>query len=316
MRMNSLKTTIVFLFAHPDDESMFFLPTIFGVINEHQQQQQQQQLQPQHARERKDNHQSSDISSTSPTTTTSTTHSTIILFLCLSNGNYHGLGNVRTQELNRLVEYLRKQIQPSQQQQRQSTSFLTFHVQVVNHPQLQDSPHQRWCFKMIATVLRQALRPFTLDGDPNEDVDSNLVKVYTFDHLGISGHVNHVDTYYGLCHFMRTLKPHHVSKFRTYQLMTVSHVDIFAKYFPIYHWMILLCHLFRIKPFWNSSKTSNDHIYYLHQPWINWKCMSIHASQFVWYRRLFVLFSCYTYENRWQPLHGKNIECPMTQQDD
>jgi hypothetical protein len=33
------------------------------------------------------------------------------------------------------------------------------------------------------------------------------------------------------------------------------------------------------------------------RPSLNWKAMVVHRSQFVWYRRLFVVFSCYTYIN-------------------
>jgi len=32
-------------------------------------------------------------------------------------------------------------------------------------------------------------------------------------------------------------------------------------------------------------------------PWLAYKMMAAHASQFVWYRRLFVIFSRYSYIN-------------------
>lgn len=37
---------------------------------------------------------------------------------------------------------------------------------------------------------------------------------------------------------------------------------------------------------------------YSYHPTVNWISMKTHISQFVWYRRLFIIFSCYTYENQ------------------
>ena len=37
--------------------------------------------------------------------------------------------------------------------------------------------------------------------------------------------------------------------------------------------------------------------YTLFAPWVSWACMQAHFTQFVWYRRLFVLFSRYTFVN-------------------
>ena len=37
----------------------------------------------------------------------------------------------------------------------------------------------------------------------------------------------------------------------------------------------------------------------MYQPCINWNMMALHTSQFVWYRRLFVIFSQFTFVNTW-----------------
>merc|ERR1712045_216505 len=57
---------ILYVIAHPDDESMFFIPSILSL--------------------RKRNK---------------------IFMLCLSNGNYEGLGKVRTKELEKACRYLK-----------------------------------------------------------------------------------------------------------------------------------------------------------------------------------------------------------------
>ena len=46
--------------------------------------------------------------------------------------------------------------------------------------------------------------------------------------------------------------------------------------------------------------------YRLQQPALNWRAMASHTSQFVWYRRLFVVFSCYTYVNRLKRRQGRS----------
>jgi LmbE family N-acetylglucosaminyl deacetylase len=58
----------------------------------------------------------------------------------------------------------------------------------------------------------------------------------------------------------------------------------------------------------NQKSTSRDIVsIYSYHPYLNWISMSSHVSQFVWYRRLFILFSCYTYENQLQSITTTKI---------
>ncbi|GLE04297.1 hypothetical protein PINS_up013212 [Pythium insidiosum] len=41
---------------------------------------------------------------------------------------------------------------------------------------------------------------------------------------------------------------------------------------------------------------------FLVRPWYNYRAMALHHSQFVWYRRLFVVFSRYTFINTFLPI--------------
>lgn len=191
------------------------------------------------------------------------------LLLCLSNGNYDGLGKTREIELNRVG------------------GILGFdNVVVVNHKDLQDSPSDRWSPDVVARVLEQHLPPTNAS-----------VEIYTFDQGGVSGHMNHIDTHLGVKRYLRGR-----SGAKAFQLQTVT--NPFEKYIPVLHWLILLFSLMGLMTTTTTTTNATSSVitYRLYRPWVNWKCMAAHASQFVWYRRLFVVFSCYTYENRWVPL--------------
>ena len=237
MDRNYQMTTIaVFVIAHPDDESMFFLPTICGLQKDHKR-----------------------------------------WLLCLSNGNYNGLGSTREIELHRAGGYLGFD-----------------RIVVVNHDELQDSPTQRWSKHAVARVFEEIL--------PRSSSDTHVL-LYTFDEKGVSGHINHVDTYLGVQFYLQTMDRTPQGTILGFQLTT--EISLRRKYLPLLHWVFFLCTLVGIRRNTTTTpkpaRTHSTH-FTLYQPWINWKCMAYHASQFVWYRRLFVVFSCYTYENRWRPI--------------
>jgi N-acetylglucosaminylphosphatidylinositol deacetylase len=55
--------------------------------------------------------------------------------------------------------------------------------------------------------------------------------------------------------------------------------------------------------------------YRMLQPSLNWKAMAAHHSQFVWYRRLFVVFSIYTYVNRLRRMDDEEEILPARKHD-
>lgn len=248
----------VFVIAHPDDESMFFVPTITAI---------------------------------------SSKDGTCCWLLCLSNGNYDGLGKQREDELKRVGRhYLHMD-----------------RVIVIDDPLLQDSPTARWPEEAISKVLEEQLltvvRDTTNISTAVATEQQQQFNIYTFDSEGVSGHINHKDTYLGVQYFLGKQR-HDTTRatIRAYELVTVT--NVFQKYLPLWHWMVLFLHTFlngSLIPL-SEPRTDPDTVatlhYTLYQPWVNWKCMAGHASQFVWYRRLFVIFSCYTYENRWKVMHG------------
>jgi N-acetylglucosaminylphosphatidylinositol deacetylase len=260
-----MTTIAIFVIAHPDDESMFFLPTIFGL---------------QHVDQK--------------------------WLLCLSNGNYNGLGRTREVELHR------------------AAGCLGFdRIVVVNHDELQDSPTRTWSHHTVARVLEETLLrslPNPPDADANDcHPHQQVVLLYTFDDKGVSGHVNHVDTHHGVQLYLQNRDQTQNVHIRGFQLITEQ--SLRRKYVPLLHWLVLLGTLIGIltktptPTTTTPQSTPTDSTYFtLYRPWLNWKCMAAHASQFVWYRRLFVVFSCYTYENRWLPIHtakqGTSLDVP------
>lgn len=223
----------ILVIAHPDDESMFFIPTIRAL---------------QQAGE-------------------------TLWLLCLTTGGYDGLGKQRTKEMN------------------QAANLLGFSKCIVqNIDEIQDHPTQRW---KISDVV-QAIQKSILKHQEAIVKYQSLVFV-TFDEMGVSGHFNHMDTYLGVQHFISSPKsiPTHME---AWQLE--SQANPIVKYIPVLSWIYLLLSLiflrFRSMEYKDSSGVC---VYRCHEPSLNWKAMATHHSQFVWYRRLFVVFSCYTYVN-------------------
>ncbi len=271
----------VLVTAHPDDESMFFLPWIYYTTRQR---------------------------------TFDPSVSSAVWLLCLTTGNYDGLGKIRSQELHDLNKNVL-----------QDNGFQK--VIILDEPDIMpDHPNQRWNTLMVAQQIHATLRS-TLDEEygPNQNrpITMNFV---TFDQNGVSGHVNHIDTYYAVQHlFSHQLQQLHHSSSSTISnqsssiLLANKVLDVYVlatiknpitKYLPIVEWIRLLLHcVFGWFPDSDmSDMPSNQHqhstqsTYRLLQPSLNWFAMSTHQSQFVWYRRLFVVFSIYTYKNTFRKI--------------
>mgnify|MGYP001969474845 CR=1 FL=1 len=211
------------MISHPDDEAMFFGPTIQTIHSQGAQ-----------------------------------TH-----VLCLSNGDADGAGAVRAKELEKVARYL-------------NIRSLT----LLDDPRLKDGFGETWDEAVVASHVDDAVK--RVDG-----VDA----VLTFDARGVSRHPNHVATHAGVVAWMKTIrdvgggaratrgrKPKapaawalvSVNVLRKFALAA----DAFASFFLEPHVLVV---------------SSN--------PLAIVRAMSMHKSQWVWYRKLFVVFSRYTYTN-------------------
>lgn len=91
----------------------------------------------------------------------------------------------------------------------------------------------------------------------------------TFDELGVSHHHNHIQTHFGVKQSPVTIPKYYL---RTW--------PIYSKY-----------------SLWFSNPSAGDINVALYQPKQVWTLMQCHSSQFVWFRRLYLLFSRYVHYN-------------------
>lgn len=247
----------VVLTAHPDDESMFFVPTILSLLDAGE----------------------------------------IVCVLCLTTGNYDGLGKVRSSELI------------------SACNGCLLVEKVILLDDLQDHPQKPWNISDAVNHIRGALQQIVLDHHKTTPTAATTdhIRLITFDEGGVSGHINHRDTYYAA----RQLYFESLSTTRSdplslelWFLETVR--NPLRKYLPLYEWCLLSMFWFRIQTRRTARRfISNDRVMHLSfSPAINWKAMQAHWSQFVWYRRLFVIFSCYTYSNVLEKLSADNTTSP------
>ncbi|CAJ1958970.1 unnamed protein product [Cylindrotheca closterium] len=230
----------VLVIAHPDDESMFFIPTIQALRQAGE----------------------------------------TLWILCLTTGDYDGLGQQRAKEMQ------------------QASKLLGFEKCIIrsdNKTTIQDHPSQRWKISDVSQAIETALA-----AEEHQASISNYqaLVLITFDDMGVSGHVNHIDTYLGVQQFLiSSTSPRLPKMLEAWQLESES--NPIRKYIPMLSWIYLLLSLI-FSQYRNISIQSKDtqcRIYRCHEPNLNWNAMATHHSQFVWYRRLFVVFSCYTYAN-------------------
>lgn len=208
---------VLLVIAHPDDESMFFSPTLLFLASQ------------------KHN----------------------LHVLCFSTGNADGMGEIRKNELFRACVMLQV---PHQ------------NINILDHPDLQDGFGRSWDHKLLAAMIGNQIKTWEIN------------MIITFDRYGVSGHCNHCDVHYGTRKF---LSESSTESIEALQLVSTS---IFRKYSgPLDIWLSLLYTIFY--PRRQSFCLVNAH------PRRCFLAMAEHESQWVWFRRLFVLFSSYSYIN-------------------
>lgn len=222
----------VLIIAHPDDESMFFLPTLMKLLEQQQE----------------------------------------VWILCLTTGNYDGLGHLRRKELEQVVAKILKM----------PVNRLIILDDEHNFP---DHPTRRWPIPIVSKAIEQAIA-CAISSRPKVPL-----RLFSFDADGVSGHRNHCDTFAAVQHYAERQRLLH-REVEAWGLVTIRNPA--RKYFPIWEWLACL-RLVRVRP--------EDGCFHMQHPFtVNWQAMALHQSQFVWYRRLFVVFSCYTYCNRHKPI--------------
>jgi N-acetylglucosaminylphosphatidylinositol deacetylase len=192
-------------------------------------------------------------------------------------------------------------------------------VRIIDHKELQDHPVNPWSHPLIADLVYNHIRTLCqwITEEDVSYIDSKNIQIniLSFDEYGVSGHSNHIDSYHGVEYFFQSKEYDEMHRLEmehwniSWKWMTLHSVrdNFIKKYFPIRSWLYLMWIILR-----NPRSTGDERIFlnqrwddkdhwscFTYRPWLNWNIMAKHASQFVWYRRLFVIFSLYSFVNNW-----------------
>ncbi|RDY06897.1 putative N-acetylglucosaminyl-phosphatidylinositol de-N-acetylase [Mucuna pruriens] len=141
-------------------------------------------------------------------------------------------------------------------------------VKIVNHPDLQDGFGKVWNHSLLAKIIEEEITSCCID------------MIITFDNYGVSGHCNHRDVHYGVCKLLQ----------RDIEVWELVSTNILRKYSgPVDIWLSI---------FW-AMLYSNGTMQCLVNEHSRRSliAMAQHSSQWVWFRKLFVALSSYTYMN-------------------
>lgn len=269
---NTNARRILFVLAHPDDESMFYMPTIQNLLKE----------------------------------------GCKLHFLFLTIGNFGDMGSIRTPELESALRTMGVLSSKNK-------GFGKEKLHVVSN--VEEIAKGQTC----VAVHREEWFRDTMDSKIswNRDIGVQFVNqaatlwgidhVLTFDAQGVSSHPNHIECY-------RIVKKWKQSDIGSrIPCFTLDSVSIFRKYIAFYD--ILLEQMFieifdaknSISEVVNETNTSNNNNngFYMHPDKLHFlgnsisqivDVMQCHKSQWVWFRKLFVFFSRYSYLNTWRRL--------------
>ncbi|KAG8379571.1 hypothetical protein BUALT_Bualt07G0102800 [Buddleja alternifolia] len=177
--------------------------------------------------------------------------------LCMSTGDADGMGSIRKEELFLASAILK--IPPEQ-------------VNVLDHPDLQDGFGKVWSKNLLASIIDKEIQANSID------------LIISFDDYGVSGHCNHCDVHRGVRKLLHDSSERH---FEAWELVTIN---ILRKYSgPVDIWFSILSAIFQTN--------GQSHCLLNLDPRKSYAAMAQHSSQWIWFRKLFVVFSSYTYVN-------------------
>ena len=146
----------------------------------------------------------------------------------------------------------------------------------------------------------------------NEYINKHDIDIiFTFDNYGISGHPNHISVYnalqYGVDNDLFEIHASNNNAFdggRVLDIFALKSVRLVRKYWC---WLEPMLWLIAFVPMnWNID---NSDIVVLSAPNKCYDGMTYHASQFIWYRKLFVIFTRYAWINQFHKiLPRENME--------
>ncbi|RAK94974.1 PIG-L family deacetylase [Aspergillus ibericus CBS 121593] len=228
---------VLLVTAHPDDETLFFSPTILH------------------------GHDNPDVTRA---------------LLVLSTGDYNGLGDIRKGEIERSCAALG--IQPAR-------------CVVLEHGALQDNPKKWWREDVIQDIVAHYVHMWKTD------------LIFTFDHGGVSGHINHRAVSAGVLNYAQTF-PHTPPIYAlqsTFLLRKYSSLlDLVLTSVP-FSWRITKALFTRHGKLLVGGQDLYGDKALLVSPWRTYliarAAFSQHASQYSWDRVLYLVVSRYMWLN-------------------
>ena len=271
---DSKEKKVMLVISHPDDEAMFFGPTLES------------------------------LKKTKNLITT-----TKVFCICLSNGNASGLGQTRAKELKKSTLEV----------------FKLDGCVIADSEDLQDGMENAWPLEEIANVVHECVQHYSPD------------VILTFDERGVSKHPNHVQTHRGVMRFIVEAKLGAIPN-AEYTEENVPEVWVLETT-PFYrtfmgamdYWASVITTTTRKKK--GSKNTSNESssnsnssslaagasstssssvMFCSRNPSLVLEAMRTHATQWVWYRKLYVAFSRYSLLNT---LRRMDVGPPPSQQE-
>ncbi|KAH9269339.1 hypothetical protein BASA83_008564 [Batrachochytrium salamandrivorans] len=224
--LNGRKQAVLLVIAHPDDECMFFAPTLLALA--------------------------------------ATTDRYV---LCLSVGNAQGLGRIREKELRASCRILGHSNE--------------IHVESMDHELLPDSMTQDWDLSLIIDTVASHIHKHNIDS------------IITFDEHGVSGHTNHRAIY-------KAMRQGKLTGKITIPIYALESVSVLRKFSSL----VDVCYTYFSHLFTSNSLTWGEmavdtsfrrHVFVasIHSYLAGRLAMFEHASQLVWFRYLYLLFSRY-----------------------
>ena len=178
--------SVLLIIAHPDDEIMFWTPTIQTFLG----------------------------------------NNITLKILCLSNGNYNGLGELREKEFDDISRALNL---PDNQ--------------ILNMQELQDNINLKWEPSIVSEQIEEFLKN-------NEDVKT----IITFDGNGVTKHPNHISCYDGLKYYLNKHSDEcKKNKIKVYTLDSFNFILQYTIIVPLLN-ALFKRHGFYLMTFFNSYK--------------------------------------------------------------
>ncbi|KAK2968203.1 hypothetical protein RJ640_017684 [Escallonia rubra] len=144
-------------------------------------------------------------------------------------------------------------------------------IKILDHPDFQDGFGKVWNYNLLARILEEEMQTIVVD------------LIITFDDYGVSGHCNHRDLNQGV----RKLLHDSSRDIEAWELVSTNTLRKYSG--PVDVWLSILYAVHYPKG--EMHCLLNEH------PRKSYVAMAQHMSQWVWYRKLFVTFSSFTYVN-------------------